>query len=177
MVQGFCREGRYHDIDVEDDVTAYFEWENGASGTFITSTGEAPGINRLEISLEEALIVCENGKLRIGELIQELGGKESCYRKRSDNFFKKISGTWSEITPEQENHPYETVIQSFADEITGKGKSVADGREGRKSLLLSNAVYLSSWVHRPVKVPKPGSAKELSFEEEFEGWLHRKTGK
>jgi anthranilate synthase/aminodeoxychorismate synthase-like glutamine amidotransferase len=71
-VQGFCHEGRFHDIEVEDDVTAYLEWENGATGTFITSTGDAPGINRLEISLEEALIVCENGNIRIGELAQEI---------------------------------------------------------------------------------------------------------
>lgn len=174
-VQGFCREGHFHDIAVEDDVTAYLEWENGASGTFITSTGDAPGINRLEISLEEALIVCENGKLRIGELAQELGMKESCYRKRSGDFFRKIRGTWSEIEPVQDNHPYETVIQSFADEMAGKGKSVADGREGRKSLLLSNAVYLSSWEKRMIEVPAPGSAEELSFEKRFEDWLHRKT--
>ena len=176
-VRGFCREGHYHDIAVEDDVTAYLEWENGASGTFITSTGEAPGINRLEISLEEALIVCENGKLRIGELVQELGGKESCYRKQSDNYFRKIRGTWSEFEPGQESHPYETVIQSFADEIAGKGKSVADGREGRKSLLLSNAVYLSSWEKCMVEVPTPVSAEELSFEKKFENWLRRKAEK
>lgn len=176
-VQGFCREGRFHDIEVEDDVTAYFEWENGASGTFITSTGDAPGINRLEISLEEAMIVCENGILRVGELVRELGGKESDYRKTSNDFFRKIRGTWSEIVPEQEMHPYEKVLQSFSDEINGKSKSIADGREGRKSLLLSNAIYLSSWEKRMVDVPAPGSAEELAFEKEFEKHLHRKAGK
>lgn len=176
-VQGFCREGRFHDIEVEDDVTAYMEWANGASGTFITSTGDAPGINRLEISLEEALIVCENNRLRIGEVVQELGGKESFYRKNSSDYFRKIKGTWSEIIPEQENRPYEKVIQSFADEINGKGRSIADGREGRKSLLLSNAIYLSSWEKRMIEIPTPGSVAELSFEKEFEELLRRKAGK
>lgn len=176
-VQGFCREGRFHDIEVEDDVTAYFEWENGASGTFITSTGDAPGINRLEITLEEAMIVCENGRLRIGELAQELGGKESDYRKTSSDFFRKIRGTWSEIVPGQEMRPYEKVLQSFSDEINGKCKSIADGREGRKSLLLSNAIYLSSWEKRMVDVPVPGSAEELAFEKEFEKHLQRKAEK
>ncbi len=153
------------------------EWANGASGTFITSTGDAPGINRLEISLEEALIVCENNRLRIGEVVQELGGKESFYRKNSSDYFRKIKGTWSEIIPEQENRPYEKVIQSFADEINGKGRSIADGREGRKSLLLSNAIYLSSWEKRMIEIPTPGSAAELSFEKEFEELLRRKAGK
>ena len=101
-VQGFCIEGHYHDIEVEDDVTVYLEWKNGATGAFISSTGDAPGINRLEISLEEAMIVCEDGKLIIGEVKQEMGGKEVDYRKSSTDYFRKIKGTWSEIVPEQD---------------------------------------------------------------------------
>ena len=173
-VQGFCHEGRFHDIEVEDDVTTYLEWENGATGTFITSTGDAPGINRLEISLEEALIVCENGMIRIGELAQEMGGKEADYRSKSTDFFRKIKGTWTEIQPEKEDHPYEKVIQGFADEINGSGESIADGREGRKSLLLSNAIYLSSWERRMVDIPEIGSAEEIDFEQRFEDALKKK---
>ena len=173
-VQGFCHEGRFHDIEVEDDVTAYLEWENGATGTFITSTGDAPGINRLEISLDEALVVCESGKIRIGELKQEMGGKEEDYRRESTDFFRKIKGTWTEIQPEKEEHPYEKVIQGFIDEINGKSKSIADGREGRKSLLLSNAIYLSSWEKQMVDVPQSGSDLEIIFEQRFEEALGSK---
>jgi predicted dehydrogenase len=173
-VQGFCHEGRFHDIEVEDDVTAYFEWENGATGTFITSTGDAPGINRLEISLEEALIVCENGKLRIGEVAQEMGCKEAEYRKTSTDFFAKIKGTWSELVPETQPQPYVEVIKGFVTEINGTGKSVADGREGRKSLLLSNAIYLSSWEREMVELPVIGSDAERSFETRFETALGQK---
>ena len=173
-VQGFCHEGRFHDIEVEDDVTAYLEWENGATGTFITSTGDAPGINRLEISLEEALIVCENGNIRIGELMQEMGGSEADYRRKSTDYFRKIKGTWTELQAEKEEHPYEKVIQGFADEINGTGKSIADGREGRKSLLLSNAIYLSSWEKRMIDLPVIGSDFELEFEQRFENALNAK---
>ena len=174
-VQGFCHEGRFHDIEVEDDVTAYFEWENGATGTFITSTGDAPGINRLEISLDEALVVCENGRMRIGEVAQEMSGKEADYRKNSTEFFRKIKGTWTEITPETEPEPYVKIIRGFADEIRGSGKSVADGREGRKSLLLSNAIYLSSWEKEMIELPDIGSDCELEFERRFEEALRKKT--
>lgn len=173
-VQGFCHEGRFHDIEVEDDVTAYMEWENGATGTFITSTGDAPGVNRLEISLEEALIVCENGKLRIGEVAQEMGCKEAEYRRNSTDFFAKIKGTWTEIDPETESQPYVKVIGGFVDEILGRGKSVADGREGRKSLILSNAIYLSSWEREMVELPVIGSDGEKSFEKKFETALGQK---
>lgn len=170
-VQGFCKEGHYHDIEVEDDVTAYMEWANGATGTFITSTGDAPGVNRLEISLEEAMIVCENGVLRIGELEQEMGGKEADYRMTSEDFFRKIKGTWHEETPEKENEPYQKVMQGFADECMGIGKCVAPGTEGRKSLVLANAIYLSSWTRAMVDLPAEGSSEELAFEEAFEKQL------
>ena len=62
-VRAFCGFGRYHDIEVEDDVTAYLEFKNGATGVFITSTGEAPGTNRLEIAAERGKLVYENDRL------------------------------------------------------------------------------------------------------------------
>ena len=173
-VQGFCKEGHFHDIEVEDDVTIYFEWENGATGTLVASTGDAPGINRLEISMEEAKIVCENGTIRIGELFGELGLKEAEYRKSSTDLFRKINGTWTELNPDREENAYQKILQSFAYEGMGKGKCIAAGSEGRKSLLLSNAVYLSSWEKRMVVLPKPGTAEETVFEHRFEEWLRRK---
>lgn len=173
-VQAFCHEGRFHNIEVEDDVTAYLEWENGATGTFTTSTGDAPGINRLEISLEEALIICENGKLRIGSVLQEMGMKESEYRASSEDFFRKIKGTWTEMSFETEPAPYLKVLQAFSDECNGTGASIASGKEGRHSLILSNAMYLSSWEKRMVELPEPGSDFEKEFEADFENWLEKK---
>ncbi len=173
-VQGFCQEGHFHDIEVEDDVTAYMEWANGATGTFITSTGDAPGVNRLEISMDEALIVCENGSIRIGSVSEEMGGSEADYRKNSTDFFRKIKGTWSEMELEKEEHPYEVVLRSFADEIKGIGKSIADGLEGMNSLMLSNAIYLSSWEKRMVEIPERGTKEEKDFEQRYEEWLEKK---
>ncbi|MBP3804059.1 MAG: Gfo/Idh/MocA family oxidoreductase [Oribacterium sp.] len=167
-VQGFCKEGHFHDIEVEDDVTAYFEWENGAAGILITSTGEAPGTNRMEISLEEATIICEKNMLKIGETYTEMGMPEPDYRRESTDYFRKINGTWTELSFEKENHQYEKVLQGFSDECNGKGESIAAGREGRKSLLISNAIYLSSWDKKMIEIPELDSQKELQFEKEFE---------
>ncbi len=176
-VQAFCHEGRFHNIEVEDDVTAYLEWDNGATGTFVTSTGDAPGINRLEIALEEALIICENDELRIGSISEELGMKEADYRKASQESFRKIKGTWSESSFEKEPDQYIKILQAFADECNGRGKSIAAGREGRYSLLLSNAMYLSSWEGKMIEIPVPGSENEQEFEKCFEEGLHRKVAK
>lgn len=179
-IQGFCHEGKYHDIEVEDDVTAYFEWTDGATGTFVSSTGDAPGVNRLELFMDEALIICEDGKLRIGELQQEMGKTEAEYRRTCTEFFKPIKGTWHEITPPEETSPYEKLLQGFANECSGNvldssGKQAApDGREGRKSLLISNAIYLSSWEKKMVELPKIGSKEELQFEKAFESALRKR---
>lgn len=173
-VQAFCRQGRFHDIEVEDDATVYMEWENGACGTFITSTGDAPGINRLEISLEEAMLVCENGELRIGELEPELGMKERCYRETSEDFFRKIRGTWKTETFEREGDPYQKILQNFADVLNGKEeKLIAAGKEGNNSLYLSNGAYLSSFEKRMVELPQSGTIQETVFEAEFKAHLDR----
>ena len=63
-VRGFCQFGRYHPIEVEDDVTAYLEFANGSNATFIASTGEAPGTNRLEVVAENGRVVIEPGSFR-----------------------------------------------------------------------------------------------------------------
>ncbi len=173
-VQAFCHEGRFHDIEVEDDVTAYLEWAGGATGIFVTSTGDAPGLNRLVLSLEEAIIICENDCLRIGSVYEEMGMKEREYRASSEDYFRKIKGTWTEISFEKEPSPYERVLQGFSDECNNIGRSVASGKEGRKSLILSNAMYLSSWEKRMVEIPEAGSEYEKEFEKNFELWLDKK---
>ncbi len=64
-VRGFCQFGRHHEIEVEDEVTAYFEYDDGKTGVFITSTGEAPGTNRLEITGDQGKLVMEGDSLRL----------------------------------------------------------------------------------------------------------------
>lgn len=174
-LQAFCHEGKYHDIEVEDDVTVYMEWADGATGTFVSSTGEAPGVNRLELFMDEALIICENGKLLIGELEGELGMKEAEYRKSSKDFFKPIRGTWKEEDFLEAGDPYQKLLQSFADQCQNPcvGVVLADGREGRKNLLLSNAIYLSSWKKKMLELPAAGSKEELKFEKSFEKALKK----
>ncbi len=180
-VQGFCHEGHYHDIEVEDDVTAYMEWKDGATGTFITSTGDAPAIDRLEIFMEEALIVCENGRVRIAELEPEMGQKESGYRKDSTDFFRTIKGTWHDVDLEKAvEDQYLKMLCGFASYLRGddgQDPFIVSGSEGRKSLMLSNAIYLSSWEKTMIDIPEPGSYDELEFEKRFEDALKQKTEK
>lgn len=168
-VQAFCNEGKYHNIQVEDEVTAYLEFGNGATGIFYATTGEAPGINRLEISLEDALLICEEGRLKVCEL----GFKESQYRKNATNYFARLTGNSREISWSGEDTGYRGVLQNFVDTINGESVLLVGGTEGLKSLLLSNAMYLSSWQKRMVEIP--GTREEqMQFEELFEKELRKK---
>lgn len=165
-VQGFCHEGRYHQIEVEDEVTAYFEWENGVTGTFVASTGEAAGVNRLEIAMDDALLVCEKGKLGICLLDKP----ESEYRKETQNLFLKPNAKWHDIECIEAPNAYEEVLSDFA-----RGIMTASGDEAINSLYLSNAVYLSSWERRMVDIPESGSVYEQEFEKDYEAWLEKKS--
>lgn len=165
-VMGFCKEGKYHPIEVEDEVTAYLEWDDGVSGVFVASTGEAPGVNRLEISLDNALLVCDNTTLRVAELDKP----EIEYRTASEgNFFAKPKYEWRDIEVEKPCDAYREVLERFA-----RGEMVAKGEEAINSLYISNAVYLSSWTGRKVDIPVPGTEYERQFEREFERELEKR---
>lgn len=168
-VQAFCSEGKYHPIEVEDEATVYFEWQNGATGVFTTSTGEAAGFNRLELIFENARLVYEGGELRVFELTQP----ESVLLKKTTDFFSHPEGCWKTLeVPETPGQPdeYTRLLSAFAG-----GVPVADGKDGRLNLLLCNAIYASSWKQQKISIPKPGTEAEHSFESAFESLLVKKN--
>ena len=148
-VRAFCHEGKWHDIEVEDDVTAYLEYPNGATGVFVTSTGDAPGTNRFEIDLERAKIVCEDGKIAVYEM--EMSEREFCFSTKEG--FGKPDGKWITVETDGENPQHAGVLRAFAGAVLRGEKLVAEGVEGIKGLTLSNAMHLSSWLNKTVEIP------------------------
>lgn len=147
-VRAFCSIGKYHNIDVEDDVTIYGEYENGATSVFISTTGEAPGTNRLEISGDLGKIVIEHGKLKWWRL--KAPEREFCFT--SNEGFVAPETEYEEFTaPEPEDHPQ--VLEAFAQSILNGTEMIADGVEGINSLSISNAAYLSSWTDNWAEIP------------------------
>ncbi len=148
-VRAFCHEAKWHDIEVEDDVTAYMEFEGGATGVFVTSTGDAPGTNRLELTFEMGRIICENGKLTFDRL--RVNEREFCRTEK--NGFAKPDMECLEIETDGENEQHTGVLKAFAGRILDGSPLVAEGTEGINGLTLSNAMYLSSWLGKPVDIP------------------------
>ena len=147
-VRAFCTVGKYHDIGVEDDVTIYGEYENGSTAVFISTTGEAPGTNRLEISGDLGKIVIECGKLKWWRL--KVPEREYCLTSKEG--FVSPETEYEEFSaPESEEHP--KVIEAFAQSILNGTEMIADGAEGLNSLSISNAAYLSSWTDDWAEIP------------------------
>lgn len=148
-VQSFLHYGKWHDIEVEDDATVYMEYENGATGVFVTSTGDAHGTNRLEIQMDRAKLVVENNKL----ILEEYEMTEQEFSRTNTIPFNTVKSTVSEVETDGENPQHVGVLNAWADAILRGGKLVADGREGVNGLRLSNAIHLSSFLGKAVEIP------------------------
>ena len=158
-VRAFCRFGQYHDIEVEDDVTSYFEYKNGATATFIATTGEAPGTNRLEIAAENGRLIMENDKLLF---------------TRNETPTSEFSRTTKEMfaAPRTTEHIFEFpghgeqhlgILRNFAEAVAGKQPLIAPAADGLLSVELANAMLLSAWEDRPVDLPLNGAAYEQAL--------------
>ena len=165
-VRGFLHEGKWHKIEVEDDVTIYVDYPNGATGVFITTTGDFPGTNRLEITLDKAKIVCMNNTLEVIELAQSC--QEFC--DTAGEGFGRIDTTTYTITPDPAPwSQHVQVMTQFGDNILRGGDLVGRGEEGINGLTISNCAHLSSWLDKTVELPID---KELYFkllQEKIEG--------
>lgn len=148
-IRAFCHEGKWHGIEVEDDVTIYAEYANGATGVFVTSTGDCPGTDRLEITLDGAKIVCTDGELKVYELEE----KTSTFCATSPNGFGKAKGNFTEVELEGENTQHVGVLNAFAAHILRGEPLLAKGEEGINGLTISNAAHLSSWLGKEIALP------------------------
>jgi predicted dehydrogenase len=149
-VRAFCQFGKYRNIEVEDDVTAYVEYANGATGVFITTTGEAPGTNRYEISGDRGKIVIENNQLTFWRLRVP----ESQFNREYKGGFGQPE-CWKIDIPVagDRSDGHMRVTQNWADAINKGTKLLAPGEEGIKGLTLSNAMHLSTWTDNWVNLP------------------------
>ena len=150
-IHAFAALGKYHDIEVEDEVSALMEFESGATGVFIASTGEAPGTNRLEITATRGKVVYENGVLKFFR--NEVSDEE--YSRTAKNGFSTPERWNVEIpftTPPNFNM-HRSIIQNFSDVILNGGELIAPLAEGIRSLEIGNAMLMSGLTGETVTLP------------------------
>lgn len=141
-VRAFCTVGKYHNIEVEDEATIYTTYKNGATGVFITSTGEYPGTNRLEIIGDKGKIVLEQGLLKWWRL--EQSEREICFSATTGS--PKSPYEYQELSFEENQDGHAIILQNFANAILHGEPLISPGKDGVLQLELSNAAYLSEWL-------------------------------
>lgn len=154
-VSGVASIAKTHPIEVEDEVTGVFEYPNGAIGHFVTTTGEYPGTNRLEIACDRGKIIAEDGKLkwkRTRESVDDV-------RKNSKESFARIESWDIEIPLEREpRSQHQEVTKAFIRSVLTGSPLVAEGTEGVRGLELGNAMLMAGLTHKPVDLPMDGAA-------------------
>jgi predicted dehydrogenase len=161
-VRAFCQFGRYHKIEVEDDVTAYFEYENGTTGVLITSTGEAPGTDRLEIAAEKGRVIIQDDRFYWTRNEVPM----SKFSKESPDGFAKPGTSEMEIPIAGHGGQHNEVLQNFVDAILSGERLIAPAGEGIYSVELANAMVFSSATDTTVSLPLDAGL--------FERWLSDK---
>jgi len=177
-VTAFAHNGKWHDIEVEDDVTAYVEYENGATGVFITSTADCPGTNRFEILGDLGKLVCENNEL----VYYKLDISEREFNRTNTKMFATPEVTRMVIdcteeavkadlplgAPQDGGTQHIGVLNAFVQKINGEGELIAKGEEGIEGLTISNAIHLSSWLGQTVELPLDEDLFLAELEKRFE---------
>jgi predicted dehydrogenase len=169
-VRGFCQLGRFHDIEVEDNVTTYLEWQNGATGVFISSTGEAPGSNRFELCGTRGRLVLENNRLAFtrndADMIE--------FSRTSKSGFAKPEVWNVEIPFDNAANAHAVLMQNFVEAILDGTPLIAPGAEGLGSVELANVLLYSSLIAQTVELPMDGAAWEKKLNELIAGSRHEK---
>jgi len=162
--------GKWHDIEVEDDVTCYMEFANGATGAFITSSGETPGSNRFEIAGTKGRLILENDTLMLTR--NEVPSDEWC--KTSKIGFQKPETTVKEIPIPSADAAHATLMTNFVNAILDGEALIAPGVEGLGSVELANVMVYSGLLNESVDLPMDGAAWEAKLNELIANSTHEK---
>ncbi len=150
-VHAHCHFGKWHDIEVEDDVSAYMEFANGATGVFVTSTADTPGTDRLEILGTKGKLVCENNKLTVYALATD----ERLFCRTCPQGFAQPEYTVREEKCEGDYPAHAGITDNFCNALLGIEPLFVDGREGIRGVEIMDAMLLSQWLGKEVAVPVP----------------------
>lgn len=170
-VRAFCSLGKYHDIEVEDEVTAYMEYDNGCTGVFITTTGEAPGTNRLEVAGDRGKVVIEGD----GFSFTRNETPTAAHSRTVQAGFTRPEVWNVEIPVSGTGDQHLGILKNFAKAVRDGGELIARAEEGIHSVELGNAMLMSGFTGETVAVPLDGDAYEALLKEKIATSTYKKT--
>ncbi|MCC5849900.1 MAG: Gfo/Idh/MocA family oxidoreductase [Verrucomicrobia bacterium] len=169
-VRAHCTLGKFHDIEVEDDVTAYLEYDNGCTGVFITTTGEAPGTNRLEVAGDRGRVVIEGESFAFTR--NEVPTTEHC--KTATAGFSRPEVWEVQIPTKGYGEQHVGILKNFAKAILDGEPLIAQAKEGIHSVELGNAMLYSGLNDQTVNLPLDAAAYESFLQEKIATSTYKK---
>lgn len=171
-IYGFAYFGKRRDIEVEDEVTAYVEYPNGATGVFVTSVAETPGVNRFEIVGSKGRFVIEDEQLQFWRPITD----EAEFNQTYTGGFGEPE-VWKVDIPvvNDDNNQHQKITQNFINHILFGEKLLAPGIEGISGLTISNAIHLSAWQEKWVDLPLDEEAFYEELKQRIETSKHKEV--
>jgi predicted dehydrogenase len=134
-----------HHIEVEDTVVATLEFAGGGVATLEATTAAYPGYpRRLELTGTEGTLVLENERVTRCDLLTPPA--EPLPREAADETPSASSPMVSDV------RGHRRMIEDFAIGVRTGGPLLCDGREGRRSVAVVDAVYRSSLAGAPVQL-------------------------
>jgi predicted dehydrogenase len=147
-VRAFCKMGHHHHIETEDEVTAYVEYENGATGVFVTSTGEAPGSQFLEIASDRGKVVMQGGQITYWRTPVSV----KKFLDETEAGFAKPE-TWKTDIPGGNGPEHRGILVNWLEAILDDKPLLAPGTDGINGVTLANAMLMSAWKDDWVDLP------------------------
>ena len=157
--------GKYNNFDVDDEATIVMRYADGMTGTFIASTGEADGADRLTISGSKGRLVLTGDEIGLAVYSED----SDLYRRNAQVTDARDLRIVRSVEPFGQEAPmseYIALLTNFVAAVRGEEELVSTGRSGIGSLALTNAAYLSAWKDERIKLPVDG--------EEYAGFLAAK---
>ncbi len=181
LMEAHLKYGSHRDITVEDDVTAYFEYPNGATGTFITCTHDALGTDRLEIHGDNGKIIITDSKC---VTVKKMDKPEDVWNHELDfrQMLALVKGQtqqklYTEETfecPENWDQQHIDVLINFTNAIAKGEELIAPGAEGIKAVEIANAMFLSDWLGHAVTIPVDDELFYAKLQEKVQEEKNRK---
>lgn len=162
-VRAHCAFGKYHDIEVEDEVIASFEFANGATGQFTASTGECPGTNRLEIVGDCGTIITDGNEVKLIRTSPSV----SAFSKSTDEMFGTPEITEEIFQPLEAVNQHAAILNNVVKAACGEAELIAPAAEGLNSLELAGAMIYSTWINDAVTLPLDAAAYEHAIQEKI----------
>ncbi len=160
-IRGFCSFGKYHDLDVEDEATAYLEFPGGMTGLVVASTGEAPGVNRLEIAGDLGTLETDGSKA----VLTRCSGSVAAFSRSTNEMFGMPETTKEIFEPTQPVNQHAIILSNFVKAITEGATLISPAEEGIKSLELAGAMIYSTWMDSVVELPLDSAAYETRIKQ------------